>query len=198
MADFNQVVSASPIIKLGNQTITYSTTEPTSPANGDLWYEPGSRYAAPWEWEESSGLWLGQPQDLLMDFLGGVTTSTRLTYPTEFYSSKYGTAPTSKILFLNVYVRAGTLAHTSTNYYTFSVEYLLGTGAFATAYTASTNTGTNPSALGSSGYRRVNETMSVYLPGNAWTIGLLITKIGSGSQQLSPVSAKLTVRYPRP
>lgn len=195
MADFNQIVSASPIIKIGNQTITYSTTEPASPANGDLWYEPGSRYPAPWEWESSSNLWLAQPQDISTEYEQVVNSTQRWTYPTEFYNSKYGSGPAAKLVFVNVLARAANSAHTATDYFTFNVEYLLGTGSYSTAYTTTTNT----IGLNASTARRINETMSIYIPGNAWTIGIITYKVGSNANVLlNPFSAKFTIRYPRP
>lgn len=197
MADFNQVVSASPIIKLGAQTVTYSTTEPTSPANGDLWYEPGSRYAAPWEWETSSGLWLGQPQDVFFGSLRNLTSSVRIQQPTEFYAAKYGTGKSAKLVFVNIYIKNGGTACTATNYYRFYVEYLLGTNVFTEMYSIPENTGTNPSPLAAYGARRINITPNLYFPANAWTMGFVINKEGAPSD-LGEVSTKYTIRYPRP
>lgn len=198
MANFNQIIAGSPIIKLGGTTITYSTSAPTSPANGDLWYEPGSRYAAPWEWESSSGLWLSQPVDVLFGREANVSGVTIRRSATEFYNSQYGSGNATKLVFVNMFMQAGATAHDASNYFTFRIQYLLGTGANTDLLAIDENTGTNPSALGANGLRRINVVTNTYFPGNAWTVGYRIDKVGSTGVTLGEFSMKITLRYPRP
>jgi hypothetical protein len=194
--DVNNLVSASPTNQFGSVKNTYSSTAPTSPSNGDLWYEPGSRYGAPWEWESSSSRWYSQPVDIQYPAELNLTATTRRRGATEFYNSQYGTGQATKLLFVNIVAVAGAVAHNATNYFTFDIEHF-SSGVFNTLVTTTDNTGTTPSALGANGSRRINQTTSLYFPGNAWTIGYRAVLNGSGVS-LAELSVKITVRYPRP
>lgn len=191
--DVNNLVSASPIVKYGSTTTTYSATQPSSPANGDLWAEPGVRYPGPWEWESSSSRWYSPPVDILFPIETNVTATTRRRSATEFYNSQYGTGVATKLCFINIFIAGGSVAHSATNYFSFDIEYLLGSGVVTNLITATDNT----ASLGANGFRRINQVTANYFPGNAWTIGYRALLNGSGVS-ITELSVKITVKYPRP
>jgi hypothetical protein len=195
--DVNNLVSASPIVKYGPTTVTYSATQPSGPVNGDLWIEPGSRYPGPWEWEDSSSRWYSPPVDILFPIEANVIATTRRRSATEFYNSQYGTGAATKLCFVNIFIAGGAAAHSATNYFSFNIEYLLGSGVVTNLITTTDNTGTSPSALGANGLRRINQVTSSYFPGNAWTIGYRALLNGTGVS-IAELSVKITVKYPRP
>ena len=190
--DVNNLVSASPIVKYGSTTVTYSPSA-SGPANGDLWNEPGSRYPGPWEWEASTSRWYSPPVDILFPIETNVTATTRRRSATEFYNSQYGTGAATKLCFVNIFIAGGAAAHSATNYFSFNIEYLLGSGVVTNLLTTTDST----LSLGANGLRRINQVTSSYFPGNAWTIGYRALLNGTGVS-IAELSVKITVKYPRP
>ncbi len=176
------VEALSPKQRFGSQNVSFGSVEPLAPSEGDLWYEIPinnlAPYSQPWIWNATNSLWLSQP--FFIDF-GSATVSATGTFekPVPFYGA---TTPKFYVRQVGGIVRAGATTHGSANYFSFSLRYTTGTSnplPETTAYDLATDTGFNSTALGASNSRRILEYPNVFIPGNAWSLRLAYTRVGS-------------------
>ncbi len=189
----NQLIQIADNYVIGNSLrITHSTTQPSSPSNGDLWWEPGARYPQPWEWDSASSNWMSQPVSHTFDWMA-VTATNTYPKPVEFYTV---TTDKIKLIFINAFIQTTGTAQSGTNFYGFQTQYLLGTGVYTLLYNWPENTGTVPSAMGANASRRINLTPNLYLPGNAWNIAF--KPISFGTPGTINVTLTYWMKFPRP
>lgn len=189
----NQLIqSAESYLVANTRRITHSLTMPSSPSDGDLWWEPGAKYPQPWEWESANSLWLAQLTKIGWNNQS-LTGTLNFPMPVEFYNNAI---PKIKLTFINAYVTNGASAHDATNYYSFQTRYMTGSGTYTTLLTWTENTGITPGPLGISGLRRINQIPNLYIPGNAWNITFSCTKNGTAGN--CSVAVDQWVRSSRP
>lgn len=178
----NFLDSVAKYYRIGGTRVTHDTVAPSSPANGDLWWEPGARYPQPWEWDSSQSVWICQPypvsfnQNLLTHTSG--TQGYNFMMPVEFYNV---TGNRIKLTMINMVVQTFATAQDASNYYYFTLRYLLGTGLYTAAHTMTTNTA-SAGGMTANNYRRINDYPNVWIPGNAWNIAFINVGVGNPGQ----------------
>lgn len=182
------------------QRVTYDTVAPTSPQNGDLWWEPGARYPQPWEFDSSNSQWMSQifPMNFgTQKYIHGTTNLQNdfnvAPQPIWFYNV---TANRVKVVSGNIFVKAFTAQTQGTNFINFTARYLTGTGSYTALYTFPEDTGNNSTALAAGGVRRINNNVDLYMPGNAWNLAFIYAVYGNpGEVHMTPV---FWIRMARP
>lgn len=178
--------------------VTHDTVAPSSPNNGDLWWEPGGKYPQPWEFDSNNGQWMSQVFAMQFPTIkhGFVTGSNGNVWPqpTWFYNVAGNRI---KVISGSIFVQTFATAQTqSVNFINFTIRYLLGTGAYTPLYTFPEDTGNNSPAMTANGFRRINADINLYIPGNAWNLAFIYAPYGSpGEVHMTP---QLWVRFPRP
>src|SRR4028119_1575873 len=189
----NFLESIAKYYNLGSLKVTHDTVAPSNPSNGDLWWEPGARYAQPWEWDSSNSQWMSQ----LIPFNYGSLryTGTRFVPAAVWFYNT--TANRIKVVSANLFVQTFATAQTQgVNFYNFTLRYLLGTGSYTTLYTFPEDTGNNSTAMAANSYRRINANIDLYLPGNAWNLAFVPVAYAAAGE--IEVSAIVYLRIARP
>ena len=163
-------------LQVNNNNVFYGAGLPSSPSNGDVWFEPDALYPQPWTYDSAESEWMSSP--FFLDWgaaFFGDSGSIEKALPF------YGIAE-NKIKLRQVigFIRnTSATAHTGSNYLSFKIDSLFGTGLYTDQYIIPVDTGTNPSALGGNGVRRVLQNPNVWILGTAWTLRLVITETGT-------------------
>lgn len=158
----NQLIQESSNYVLGNTLrVNYSVAEPVSPDNGDFWWEPGSKYPAPWEWESANSIWLSQPVPVFWNQITS-TASSNYPMPVEFYG-----VTNNKIKFthLDLFVSV-TTDNDAANHWGFRTYRMLGTGIYTTLLTWDFTT----IGMLANTSKTVTQVVNLYMPGNSWNI----------------------------
>lgn len=194
----NYLDSVAKYLRVGGVRITHDTVAPSSPANGDIWWEPNAKYPQPWEFDTANGCWMSQTFPMQFGTLKTPVPSGSQPnvwpQPVWFYNV---TANRVKVISGSIFVQTFATAQVQgTNFINFSVRYLLGTGTLTPLYVFAEDTGNNSTAMTANGFRRINADINLYLPGNAWNITFVYAVYGSpGEVHMTPT---IWVRFPRP
>jgi len=102
----------------GQPKTTFSTTEPASPADGDLWWELSgtniSKYGYPWQWDATNSLWWGPMQT--------VNYGSNLTIGTNRQSHAIPSGARVKVV--RTYISLNVVAtNNSSNYWSGTMQY---------------------------------------------------------------------------